>query len=89
MDLDQYLSAPDAPTVAQLRKRMCDLGYPVKSDAQIRQWRNRYQGRKPDPKNCVGLELATGGKVPRTTFYPDDWKEVWPELANTSAMEGA
>ncbi|WP_178391836.1 transcriptional regulator [Caballeronia sordidicola] len=80
MDLDQYLSTPDAPTVAQLRERMRELGYVVKSDAQIRQWRHRYGGRKPDPENCVGLELATNGGVPRTEFYPDDWQKIWPEF---------
>ncbi|WP_224099611.1 helix-turn-helix domain-containing protein [Paraburkholderia caribensis] len=88
MDLDQYLSMPGAPTVAQLRQRMCDLGYPVKSDAQIRQWRRRFNGRKPDPRNSVGIEKATEGKVSRITFYPDDWQTVWPELAEVQHEEG-
>ncbi len=57
------------------------LGYDVKSDAQIRQWRHSYGGRKPDAENAVGLELATDGQVSRKTFYPDDWHLKWPELA--------
>ena len=85
MDLDQYLSTPGAPTVSQLRERMRELGYVVKSDAQIRQWRHRYGGRKPDPENCVGLEKATDGGVPRTEFYPDDWQKIWPEFVSTSS----
>ena len=80
MTLDQFLSSPGAPTIAQLRERMRVLGYIVKSDAQVRQWRHRYGGRKPDPENCVGLELATDGSVPRTEFYPDDWQKIWPEF---------
>lgn len=81
MDLNAYLTQPDAPSVSELRQRMKSLGYDVKSDAQVRQWRGRYQGRIPSPKNCVGLELATGNAVPRTEFYPDDWRLIWPELA--------
>ena len=59
---------------------MRELGYIVKSDAQIRQWRHGYGGRKPDPENSVGLEKATDGAVPRSEFYPDDWQLIWPEL---------
>jgi DNA-binding transcriptional regulator YdaS (Cro superfamily) len=80
MDLDQFLSAPDAPTISQLRKRMEELGYPIKSNAQLRQWRHKYSGRLPSPENCVGLELATEGKVRREESRPDDWWKIWPEL---------
>lgn len=59
---------------------MTDLGYDVKSDAQIRQWRVRYKGRLPSPENCVGLELATNGLVSRKDTRPDDWHRIWPEL---------
>lgn len=67
-------------TIAQLRARMADLGYIVKDDAQIRQWRIRHQGRVPSPENCVGLELATD-KLIRRQDLRDDWLRVWPELA--------
>lgn len=80
MNLDQYLSSDGAPTVPQLRERMRGLGYEVKSDAQIRQWRHGYSGRRPDPENCVGLELATAGAVSRKELRPDDWQLIWPEL---------
>nr|CUV53891.1 conserved protein of unknown function [Ralstonia solanacearum] len=83
MNLDQYLSSEGAPSVAQLRGCMLRLGYSVKSDAQIRQWRHGYAGRRPDPENCVGLELATGGAVTRKAMRPDDWRAIWPELAAT------
>lgn len=85
MNLDQYLSSDGAPSVAQLRERMQSLGYTVKSDAQIRQWRHGYAGRRPDPENCVGLELASGGVVTRRDLRPDDWQLIWPELAPNGA----
>jgi DNA-binding transcriptional regulator YdaS (Cro superfamily) len=95
MNLDQYLSSDGAPSVAQLRERMRSLGYKVKSDAQIRQWRHGYAGRRPDPENCVGLELASDGIVTRRELRPDDWQLIWPELApkeasaKRSSREGA
>ncbi|WP_235204120.1 helix-turn-helix domain-containing protein [Bordetella bronchiseptica] len=80
MDLNSYLSTPGAMSVSQLRARMVELGYDVKSDAQIRQWRMRHKGRVPSPENCVGLELATAKQIRRQDLR-DDWSRVWPELA--------
>lgn len=80
MDLHTYLSSPGSLTVSQLRERMAELGYDVKSDAQIRQWRHRYAGRLPSPENCTGLEIATKGVVSRRDLRPDDWWLTWPEL---------
>lgn len=64
---------------------MSVLGYSVKSDAQIRQWRHRYAGRIPSAENCVGIEKATGGVVTRQELRPDDWFLIWPELAKEPA----
>lgn len=86
MDLNSYLSSPGAPTVAQLRARMVELGYDVKSDAQIRQWRTRYKGRVPTPEYCVGLERASGGAVSRQDMR-DDWARIWPELATAAPAQ--
>ncbi|MFX3586660.1 transcriptional regulator [Ralstonia mannitolilytica] len=79
MNLDQYLSSDGALSVAQLRERMQSLGYEVKSDAQIRQWRHGYGGRRPDPKNCIGIERATNRVVTRKDLRPDDWQQIWPD----------
>lgn len=87
MDLDQYLSAPGALTISQLRKRMEELGYPIKSNAQLRQWRHKYSGRVPSPENCVGLEKATDGKVRREDSRPDDWWKIWPELKGAAELQ--
>ncbi len=80
MDLDQYLSTPGSQTVTHLRKRMQALGYDVKSNAQIRQWRHKYAGRGPSEANCMGLELATDGKVTRKDMRPNDWHLIWADL---------
>ncbi|MFU2067695.1 YdaS family helix-turn-helix protein [Bordetella pseudohinzii] len=69
--------------MSQLRMRMVELGYDVKNDAQIRQWRTRYKGRVPTPEYCVGLELASQGAVLRQHLR-DDWQRIWPELAHQS-----
>lgn len=81
MDIDQYLSSPGAMSVTELRLRMSSLGYEVKSNTQIRQWRHKYKGRSPDPKNCAGLDMATDGAISRKDLHPDDWHLIWPELA--------
>jgi len=86
MHLDEYLSSADSLTVAELRRRMNALGYAIESDAQIRQWRHRYSGRMPSPKNCTGLELATDGSVTRKAMRPDDWRLIWPELVHASGQ---
>lgn len=89
MDIDQYLSSPGALSVTELRLAMRALGYPVKSNTQIRQWRHQYKGRRPDPKNCTGLELATNGGILRVDVYTDDWHLIWPELAKKASKKKA
>lgn len=38
--------------------------------------------KRPIPiKRCVQIEQATGGAVTRRDLRPDDWAEIWPELA--------
>lgn len=59
---------------------MLDLGYQVESDAQLRQWRHGYSGRRPSPVNCVAIERATDAIVTRKDLRPDDWHLIWPEL---------
>lgn len=39
--------------------------------------------RKLTPKTCVLLEKESGGMVTRQNLRPDDWKDIWPELAAT------
>ena len=79
MTLDEYLRSPGAPSVPELRQKMIALGYDVKSADQIRQWRHNYAKRIPSPEYCMGIHLATGGKVLLSELRPDDWKLIWPE----------
>ena len=39
-------------------------------------------GVRPVPiERCVPIERATDGAVTRRDLRPDDWQEIWPELA--------
>lgn len=40
-------------------------------------------------ERCVAIERATNGAVSRRDLRPNDWQEIWPELAqpSTSAEE--
>lgn len=47
------------------------------SQSEVSQW---VTGRRPvPPKKAVAIERATG--ISRREFRPDDWHELWPELA--------
>lgn len=39
-------------------------------------------GKKGVPaERCVPIERATHGAVTRKDLRPDDWQQIWPELA--------
>jgi len=39
-------------------------------------------GKKGVPlERCVQIERATNGEVTRRDLRPDDWQQIWPELA--------
>jgi len=52
----------------------------------ISNWKAR--GSKIDPKHCAAIERATLGAVTRQALRPDDWRDIWPELAG-AAQEAA
>lgn len=57
------------------------------SPVLISQWAN---GDRPVPvERCVAIERATKGVVTRRDLRPNDWLQIWPELAqpSTSAKE--
>lgn len=39
--------------------------------------------RSVPPKRCVRIEKLTSGLVNRRDLRPDDWRDIWPELANS------
>lgn len=48
-------------------------------------------GKKSVPvQRCVAIERATAGAVSRKDLRPDDWLDIWPELADQQpAGQGA
>ena len=39
--------------------------------------------KRPVPVGrCIAIEHATNGVVTRRDLRPDDWQNIWPELAN-------
>lgn len=57
MDLKTYLARPGAESLAELARRL-DI-----HEAQIRQWRDRHDGRRPSPESAADIERATSGMV--------------------------
>ena len=52
------------------------------SPVLISQWAN---GDRPVPvERCVAIERATKGAVTRCDLRPNDWLQIWPELAQPS-----
>ena len=70
-------------------KQFCeDISYPVAveklgfSEGMLRQWAGGW--RTPDAANSVLIETKSDGEVTRKTLRPNDWQEIWPELATGS-----
>ncbi|MGV8823986.1 YdaS family helix-turn-helix protein [Methylibium petroleiphilum] len=45
------------------------------------------RGKPPTPARAVQIERVTGGAVSRRDLRPDDWREIWPELAEAANDE--
>lgn len=57
------------------------------SRAGVYQW---IKGIRPVPvRFCASIEQLTAGAVTRQMLRPDDWAEIWPELAAVAAHDGA
>lgn len=44
-----------------------------------------WKARGVPIEQCVPIERVTGGKVNRPMLRPNDWREIWPELAAAAA----
>lgn len=40
-----------------------------------------WKAREVPEKQCVRIECITNGRVSRRDLRPDDWQDIWPELA--------
>ncbi|MDR8087816.1 helix-turn-helix domain-containing protein [Burkholderia gladioli] len=78
MNLSTYLSS----------RKVTQSAFAVRlgvSQGLIYQW---LTGRRPvSADKCVAIERATDGEVTRRDLRPNDWRDIWPELAE--AKEGA
>ncbi|MCW3583960.1 transcriptional regulator [Burkholderia cenocepacia] len=43
-----------------------------------------YGTRRAGEKLCVAIERESGGAITRRDLRPDDWQDIWPELADLS-----
>lgn len=41
------------------------------------------------PETCAAIERATAGAVTRQDLRPDDWRDIWPELAESEPKQPA
>jgi len=74
MNLKNYL--------AQAEVKKADLARSVSvSPALLHQW---IEGIRPVAiRHCIAIERATANQVTRKDLRPDDWQNIWPELATT------
>lgn len=49
----------------------------------VSQWRKR--GTVLKAEYCTAIERATGGQVTRRDLRPNDWQQIWPELATPAS----
>jgi len=73
MNLNEYLTTIESN--ASLAKKLSI------SPSLVSQWRS---GVRPIPfERCPEIEKATAGMVTRIDLCPNNWKVLWPELANS------
>lgn len=71
MDLNDYFNRPSAESMVAFAR---EIGVNVD---QVRQWRHRYEGRRPMPETCAEIERATGGLVPCEALRDDiTWARI-------------
>ena len=55
------------------------------STARVGNWR----ARGVPVEHCLSVEKATNGEVTRKDLRPDDWQNIWPELASSAPTSPA
>lgn len=79
MNLKDYLSKYGA---------QAELARKINAQAQL-VWQWSSGVRLVPIERCVAIERATDGAVTRRDLRPDDWREIWPELADPSAARSS
>jgi len=54
-----------------------------RSPSEVSQW---MSGVRPIPMACAAL-VEGASSVTRKDLFPDDWQQIWPELALAAAQE--
>lgn len=74
MNLSEYIKTQGHGAIATLAEAIGGHGPDVSS------WSS---GARAVPiSRCCAIEQATNGAVTRRELRPDDWQQIWPELAN-------
>lgn len=47
-----------------------------------------YGHKSPSIKTAVAIELFTDGQVTRQELFPNDWRQIWPELVKQPGAHG-
>lgn len=78
MNLHEYISKKGRGSIGELALRI-DAHPP-----DVSRWAS---GKRPVPeKAAVAIERETGGAVTRPELRPDDWQQIWPELARDAVQ---
>lgn len=72
MDIEKYI-AKQGITISDFARQ---LGV---SRNLVYQWVNNI--RPVAARHCPSIEAITAGKVSRTELRPNDWRDLWPDLA--------
>lgn len=56
-----------------------------KSQPHIHKW--LHSPNSLAPEHCAAIERVTAGAITRKELRPDDWQEIWPELALAEKAE--
>ena len=78
MDLKTYLKTHKQVELART------LGV---TQGAVHQWANGMTAVAIE--RCVPIERATGGAVTRRELRPNDWRDIWPELADSEPKHHA
>lgn len=49
-------------------------------------WQWKQEGRRTPIEHCPEIERRTCGAVTRRDLRPNDWQQIWPELAQPSTQ---
>jgi DNA-binding transcriptional regulator YdaS (Cro superfamily) len=81
MNLKEYIATSDRGTA---KKLAAFLGISAPYLSQM------AAGKSPiSEKRCVQIERFSAGRVSRRDLRPDDWRDIWPELANSPSTDPA